>query len=215
MREEELSQQAANSICACMHVCARSLGNRRRRTSECFCAYRRELLLTAMIINELQALTAITSKKLQPLNTHKTNKYPASGLAELSMYRHYPLVHPKQKDTAAHTLLYLSCRIRKYKQLLHIWLPECFPFQSAPPPFLLPSLCLSFSLPSLLLFKSLFLISTFLSSLPSAVLSHHSLSLCFRSLWGQKPCMKNEITSIRWPWQWCINPHQLGSDSSP
>lgn len=35
------------------------------------CTHLSELLLTAMIINELQASTAMTSKKLYPLNTDK------------------------------------------------------------------------------------------------------------------------------------------------
>lgn len=43
-----------------------------------------------MIINELQASTDITSKKLHPLNAD--DKYPASSLAELLMYSQYPSV---------------------------------------------------------------------------------------------------------------------------
>lgn len=178
------------------------------------CTYLCELLLTAMIINELQALTAITSKKLQPLNTHKlTNIQLAAQLN--SQCTVITLWYSQSKKTLQHADCYTSPVA--LENTSNYYTSDC---QSASslnsPPFLLPSPCLSFSLPSLLLFKSLFLISTSLSSHLSPLLySLITLSLCFRSLWGQKPCMKNEMTSIRWPWQWCINPHQLGSDSSP
>lgn len=133
------------------------------------------------------------------------------------MYRHYPPSIGKAKRLQHTDSIYFSCRIRKYKQLLHIRLPNCLPLSFIPPfsslllvsPFLCPPF--SFPTPSL---SSLLLPFPLISPL-RCTLSSLSLFLRFRSPWGQKPCMKNEITSIRWPWQWRINPHQLGSDSSP
>lgn len=64
-----------------VHVCLFSLGNRGRRTSRMSCTYLSKLLLTTMIINELQTSTAITSKKPYPLNTNKlANIHPATQL---------------------------------------------------------------------------------------------------------------------------------------
>lgn len=77
-----------------VHVCVFSLGKRgaggREENVGMLGAHLGELLLTAMIINEPQASTAVTSKKLCPLNGNKRTNIPAGDSAEPSAYRHYP-----------------------------------------------------------------------------------------------------------------------------
>lgn len=64
------------------------------------CTYLSELLLTAMIINALQASTAITSKKLYPLNTNKlANIQLATQLN--SQCTAITLLYGESKETAA------------------------------------------------------------------------------------------------------------------
>lgn len=176
------------------------------------CTYLSKLLLTTMIINELQTSTAITSKKLYPLNTNKlANIHPATQLN--SQCSAITLLDRQSTETTACrlNLPLLSQKkiqaiiIRPTAKLSH---PLNHPFT--------PPLAFTNALPSPSQRLSHHHPAPCLSSLPSAVLSPLlSLFLRFRSRWGQKPCMKNEITSIRWPWQCRINPHQLGSDSSP
>lgn len=82
-------------------MCVFSLGNRGEEDVRKLCTYHSELLLTAMIINELQASTAITSKKLYPLNTNKlTNIQLAAQLN--SQCTAITLLCKQSKETAAH-----------------------------------------------------------------------------------------------------------------
>lgn len=168
-----------------------------------------------MIINELQTSTAITSKKPYPLNPDKlANIHPTTQLN--SQCTAITLLNRQSKETTARWLNLPRLSHKKIQAIIIHLTAKPSPPLNHPftPPLSLPLLYIRppFSCPTPLSSppRPFPLLSPLCCTPPSL-----SLFLRFRSRWGQKPCMKNEITSIRWPWQCRINPHQLGSDSSP